>query len=129
MGITNILRVCGVIFIIFPLGLFINVHIFTDSWFVENATYEHIELGKTMANILCALCFGLGILFLLSSFIKEVASSKLVLIGVTVSSASLLLSFIINEIGFAGSPPIPVWVGIALACALSLYARIKLNRV
>ena len=129
MGIANILRVCGVIFIIFPLGLFVNVHIFTDSWFVENATNEHIELGKTMANILCALCFGLGILFLLSGFIKDVASSKIVLIGVTVSSSSLLLSFIINEIGFAGSPPIPVWVGIALACALSLYARIKLNRV
>lgn len=49
--------------------------------------------------------------------------------SVTVTSSSLLLSFIINEIGFAGSPPIPVWVGIALACALSLYARIKLNRV
>ena len=129
MGLANIFRICGVIFLIFPLGLFLNVHIFTDSWFVENATDEHIELGKTMANILCALCFGLGILFLLSSFIKEVASSKLVLIGVTVSSASLLLSFIINEIGFAGSPPLPVWVGIGLACALSLYARIKLNRM
>ena len=42
MGLANIFRICGVIFLIFPLGLFLNVHIFTDSWFVENATDEHI---------------------------------------------------------------------------------------
>ena len=129
MGIANILRICGILFIIFAAGLFVSIHIFTDSWFVENATDEHLKDGKTLANDVSSLGIGTGVLFLLSSFINDVNSAKIILLGVSVMSLLLLVSFIFNQIIFAGSPPPPVWIIVGLAFGLSVYGRLRVNRM
>ena len=82
-----------------------------------------------MAIIISSLGIGTGILFLSSSFIKDVNSAKMVLIGVSVSSLLLFLSFLINEIVFSGSPPIPIWIMMAVAFVLSIYGRLKINTI
>ena len=129
LGIANIFRICGVFYIIFGGGLAISALVFTESWFEENATSEMIRMGKQMAIIISSLGIGTGILFLSSSFIKDVNSAKMVLIGVSVSSLLLFLSFLINEIVFSGSPPIPIWIMMAVAFVLSIYGRLKINTI
>ena len=86
-------------------------------------------MNKTMAMIIGASGIGTGILFLLASFIKDVKTSKMLLLGVTASSLLLLLSFVFNETVLDGSPPIPVWIIIGLTFVLSLYGRFRVNRI
>ena len=127
MGLANIFRICGVLYILVMLVL-VGVHLFVE-WYDTNATDEHINVGKTMAMIIGASGIGTGILFLLASFIKDVKTSKMLLLGVTASSLLLLLSFVFNETVLDGSPPIPVWIIIGLTFVLSLYGRFRVNRI
>ena len=75
MGLANIFRICGVLFILFAAGLFLGAIILSESYFDETDTDDHIKHVKQMALIISSLGVGTGILFLLSSFIKDVNSS------------------------------------------------------
>ena len=129
MGLANIFRICGVLFILFAAGLFVGAIIFSESYFDGTYTDDHIEHVKQMALIISSLGVGTGILFLLSSFIKDVNSSKIVLLGVTVASLLLLISFVVTQSVYSESPPIPVWIMIGLTFVLSLYGRFRVNRI
>jgi predicted MFS family arabinose efflux permease len=129
MGLANIFRICGVLYILFAAGLFMGAIIFSESYFDETDTDDHIKQVKQMALIISSLGVGTGILFLLSSLIKDVNSSKIVLLGVTVSSLVLLTSLVVNQGVYSESPPIPVWIMIVLTFVLSLYGRFKVNRI
>ena len=129
MGIANIFRVCGVLYILFAAGLFVGAIIFSESYFDETYTDDHIKHVKQMALIISSLGVGTGILFLLSSLIKDVNASKIVLLGVTVASLLLLVSFVVNQSVYSESPPIPVWIMIGLSFVLSLYGRFRVNRI
>ena len=129
MGLANIFRICGVLFILFAAGLFVGAIIFSESYFDETYTDDHIKHVKQMALIISSLGVGTGILFLLSSLIKDVNSSKIVLLGVTVASLLLLISFVVNQSVYSESPPIPVWIMIGLSFVLSLYGRFRVNRI
>ena len=129
MGLANIFRICGVLFILFASGLFLGAIIFSESYFDETDTDDHIKQVKQMALILSSLGVGTGILFLFSSLIKDVNSSKIVLLGVTVVSLLLLISLVVNQIVYADSPPIHVWIIIGLTFVLSLYGRFRVNRI
>ena len=129
MGIANIFRICGVLYILFAAGLFVGAIIFSESYFDGTYTDDHIEHVKQMALIISSLGVGTGILFLLSSLIKDVNSSKIVLLGVTVASLLLLISFVVNQSVYSESPPIPVWIMIGLTFVLSLYGRFRVNRI
>ena len=129
MGLANIFRICGVLFILFAAGLFVGAIIFSESYFDETDTDAHIKQVKQMALIISSLGVGAGILFLLSSLIKDVNSSKIVLLGVTISSLLLLISLVVNQSVYSESPPIPVWIMIGLTFVLSLYGRLRVNRI
>ena len=129
MGLANIFRICGVLFILFAAGLFVGAIIFSESYFDETYTDDHIKHVKQMALIISSLGVGTGILFLLSSLIKDVNSSKIVLLGVTVVSLLLLISLVVNQSVYSESPPIPVWIMIGLTFVLSLYGRFRVNRI
>ena len=129
MGLANIFRVCGVLFILFAAGLFVGAIVFSESYFDETYTDDHIRHVKQMALIISSLGVGTGILFLLSSLIKDVNSSKIVLLGVTISSLLLLISLVVNQSVYSESPPIPVWIMIGLTFVLSLYGRLRVNRI
>ena len=129
MGIANIFRICGVLYILFAAGLFVGAIIFSESYFDETYTDDHIKHVKQMALIISSLGVGTGILFLLSSLIKDVNASKIVLLGVTVASLLLLVSFVVNQSVYSESPPIPVWIMIGLTFVLSLYGRFRVNRI
>ena len=129
MGLANIFRICGVLYILFAAGLFMGAIIFSESYFDETDTGDHIKQAKQMALIISSLGVGTGILFLLSSLIKDVNSSKIVLLGVTVSSLVLLTSLVVNQGVYSESPPIPVWIMIGLTFVLSLYGRFRVNRI
>ena len=129
MGLANIFRICGVLFILFAAGLFVGAIVFSESYFDETDTDDHIRQVKQMALIISSLGVGTGILFLLSSLIKDVNSSKIVLLGVTISSLLLLISFVVNQSVYSESPPIPVWIMIGLTFVLSLYGRLRVNRI
>ena len=129
MGLANIFRICGVLFILFAAGLFVGAIIFSESYFDGTYTDDHIEHVKQMALIISSLGVGTGILFLLSSLIKDVNSAKIVLLGVTVASLLLLISFVVNQGVYSESPPIPVWIMIGLTFVLSLYGRFRVNRI
>ena len=129
MGLANIFRICGVLYILFAAGLFMGAIIFSESYFDETDTDDHIKQAKQMALIISSLGVGTGILFLLSSLIKDVNSSKIVLLGVTVSSLVLLTSLVVNQGVYSESPPIPVWIMIVLTFVLSLYGRFRVNRI
>ena len=129
MGLANIFRICGVLFILFASGLFLGAIIFSESYFYETDTDEHIKHVKQMVLVISSLGVGKGILFLLSSLIKDVNSSKIVLLGVTVASLLLLISFVVNQSVYSESPPIPVWIMIGLTFVLSLYGRFRVNRI
>ena len=129
MGLANIFRICGVLYILFAAGLFMGAIIFSESYFDETDTDDHIRQVKQMALIISSLGVGTGILFLLSSFIKDVNSSKIVLLGVTVASLLLLISFVVTQSVYSESPPIPVWIMIGLTFVLSLYGRFRVNRI
>ena len=129
MGLANIFRICGVLFILFAAGLFVGAIVFSESYFDETDTDGHIEHVKQMALIISSLGVGTGILFLLSSLIKDVNSSKIVLLGVTISSLLLLISLVVNQSVYSESPPIPVWIMIGLTFVLSLYGRLRVNRI
>ena len=129
MGLANIFRICGVLFILFASGLFLGAIIFSEAYFDETDTDDHIKQVKQMALILSSLGVGTGILFLFSSLIKDVNSSKTVLLGVTVVSLLLLISLVVNQIVYADSPPIHVWIIIGLTFVLSLYGRFRVNRI
>jgi len=129
MGLANIFRICGVLFILFAAGLFVGAIIFSESYFDETYTDDHIKHVKQMALIISSLGVGTGILFLLSSLIKDVNASKIVLLGVTVASLLLLVSFVVNQSVYSESPPIPVWIMIGLTFVLSLYGRFRVNRI
>ena len=129
MGIANIFRVCGVLYILFAAGLFVGAIVFSESYFDETDTDDHIRHVKQMALIISSLGVGTGILFLLSSLIKDVNSSKIVLLGVTVVSLLLLISLVVNQIVYADSPPIHVWIIIGVTFVLSLYGRFRVNRI
>ena len=129
MGLANIFRICGVLYILFAAGLFMGAIIFSESYFDETDTDDHIKQAKQMALIISSLGVGTGILFLLSSLIKDVNSSKIVLLGVTVSSLVLLISLVVNQGVYSESPPIPVWIMIVLTFVLSLYGRFRVNRI
>ena len=129
MGLANIFRICGVLFILFAAGLFVGAIVFSESYFDETYTDDHIRHVKQMALIISSLGVGMGILFLLSSLIKDVNSSKIVLLGVTISSLLLLISLVVNQSVYSESPPIPVWIMIGLTFVLSLYGRLRVNRI
>ena len=129
MGLANIFRICGVLFILFAAGLFVGAIVFSESYFDETDTDDHIKQVKQMALIISSLGVGTGILFLLSSLIKDVNSSKIVLLGVTISSLLLLISLVVNQSVYSESPPIPVWIMIGLTFVLSLYGRLRVNRI
>ena len=129
MGLANIFRICGVLFILFAAGLFVGAIVFSESYFDETYTDDHIRHVKQMALIISSLGVGTGILFLLSSLIKDVNSSKIVLLGVTISSLLLLISLVVNQRVYSESPPIPVWIMIGLTFVLSLYGRLRVNRI
>ena len=129
MGLANIFRICGVLFILFAAGLFVGAIVFSESYFDETYTDDHIRHVKQMALIISSLGVGTGILFLLSSLIKDVNSSKIVLLGVTISSLLLLISLVVNQGVHSESPPIPVWIMIGLTFVLSLYGRFRVNRI
>ena len=129
MGLANILRICGVLYILFAAGLFLGAIILSESYFDETDTDDHIKHVKQMALIISSLGVGTGILFLLSSLIKDVNSSKIVLLGVTVASLLLLISFVVMQGVYSESPPIPVWIMIGLTFVLSLYGRFRVNRI
>ena len=129
MGLANIFRICGVLFILFAAGLFVGAIVFSESYFDETYTDDHIRHVKQMALIISSLGVGTGILFLLSSLIKDVHSSKIVLLGVTISSLLLLISLVVNQSVYSESPPIPVWIMIGLTFVLSLYGRLRVNRI
>ena len=129
MGLANIFRICGVLFILFAAGLFVGAIVFSESYFDETYTDDHIRRVKQMALIISSLGVGTGILFLLSSLIKDVNSSKIVLLGVTISSLLLLISLVVNQSVYSESPPIPVWIMIGLTFVLSLYGRLRVNRI
>ena len=129
MGLANIFRICGVLFILFASGLFLGAIIFSEAYFDETDTDDHIKQVKQMALIISSIGVGTGILFLLSSLIKDVNSSKIVLLGVTVSSLVLLTSLVVNQGVYSESPPIPVWIMIVLTFVLSLYGRFRVNRI
>jgi len=129
MGLANIFRICGVLFILFAAGLFVGAIVFSESYFDETYTDDHIRHVKQMALIISSLGVGTGILFLLSSLIKDVNSSKIVLLGVTISSLLLLISLVVNQSVYSESPPIPVWIMIGLTFVLSLYGRLRVNRI
>lgn len=129
MGLANIFRICGVLFILFAAGLFVGAIVFSESYFDETDTDDHIRQVKQMALIISSLGVGTGILFLLSSLIKDVNSSKIVLLGVTISSLLLLISLVVNQSVYSESPPIPVWIMIGLTFVLSLYGRLRVNRI
>ena len=129
MGLANIFRICGVLFILFAAGLFVGAIVFSESYFDETDTDDHIKQAKQMALIISSLGVGTGILFLLSSLIKDVNSSKIVLLGVTISSLLLLISLVVNQSVYSESPPIPVWIMIGLTFVLSLYGRLRVNRI
>ena len=129
MGIANIFRICGVLFILFAAGLFVGAIVFSESYFDKTYTDDHIRHVKQMALIISSLGVGTGILFLLSSLIKDVNSSKIVLLGVTISSLLLLISLVVNQSVYSESPPIPVWIMIGLTFVLSLYGRLRVNRI
>ena len=129
MGLANIFRICGVLFILFAAGLFVGAIVFSESYFDETDTDDHIRQVKQKALIISSLGVGTGILFLLSSLIKDVNSSKIVLLGVTISSLLLLISLVVNQSVYSESPPIPVWIMIGLTFVLSLYGRLRVNRI
>ena len=129
MGLANIFRVCGVLFILIAAGLFVGAIVFSESYFDETDTDAHIRQVKQIALIISSLGVGTGILFLLSSLIKDVNSSKIVLLGVTISSLLLLISLVVNQSVYSESPPIPVWIMIGLTFVLSLYGRLRVNRI
>ena len=129
MGLANIFRICGVLFILFASGLLLGAIIFSEAYFDETYTDDHIKQVKQMALILSSLGVGTGILFLFSSLIKDVNSSKIVLLGVTVVSLLLLISLVVNQIVYADSPPIHVWIIIGVTFVLSLYGRFRVNRI
>ena len=129
MGLANIFRICGGLYILFAAGLFIGAIIFSESYFDETDTDDHIKQVKQMALIISSLGVGTGILFLLSSLIKDVNSSKIILLGVTVSNLVLLISLVVNQGVYSESPPIPVWIMIGLTFVLSLYGRFRINRI
>jgi hypothetical protein len=129
MGIANIFRICGVLYILFAAGLFVGAIIFSESYFDETDTDDHIRQVKQMALIISSLGVGAGVLFLLSSLIKDVNSSKIVLLGVTVSSLLIFISFVVNQGVYSESPPIPVWIMIGLTFVLSLYGRFRINGI
>tara|TARA_Y100001934_G_C12382345_1_gene793180 strand:+ start:6174 stop:6563 length:390 start_codon:yes stop_codon:yes gene_type:complete len=129
MGLANILRLCSALFLIMPLGLFVGIHIFTDSWFVEEATEAHFQDGKTLANMVIFQGVGIAIIMLLSSFIKDISSAKIVLLGVSILTLMVLTTFIANQVIFDASPPIPIWVILGLAFLISIYGRFKVNRM
>jgi len=129
MGLANILRLCSVLFVIMPLGLFAGIHLFTDSWFVEEATEAHFRDGKTLANIVIIQGIGIAIIVLLSSFIKDISSAKIVLLGVSILSLLVLVTIIANQIIYSASPPIPIWVILGLVFLISIYGRFKVDRM
>ena len=129
MGLANIFRICGVLFILFASGLFLGAIIFSEAYFDETDTDDHIKQVKQMVLVISSLGVGTGILFLLSSLIKDVNSAKIVLLGVTVASLLLLISFVVNQSVYSESPPIPVWIMIGLTFVLSLYGRFRINRI
>ena len=129
MGLANILRLCSVLFVIMPLGLFAGIHLFTDSWFVEEATEAHFRDGKTLANIVIIQAIGIAIIVLLSSFIKDISSAKIVLLGVSILSLLVLVTIIANQIIYSASPPIPIWVILGLVFLISIYGRFKVDRM
>ena len=129
MGLANIFRICGVLFLLFAAGLFLGAILLSESYFDETDTDDHIKHVKQMALIISSLGVGTGILFLLSSLIKDVNSSKIVLLGVTISSLLLLISLVVNQSVYSESPPIPVWIMIGLTFVLSLYGRLRVNRI
>ncbi|MQF68338.1 hypothetical protein FIM05_02555 [SAR202 cluster bacterium AD-802-K11_MRT_200m] len=131
MGIANILRICGVLHIAIVLGLIVAIF-FSDSWFPNGASVDHIGTGKNLSIFVLGHGVGLGIILILASFIKDVASAKLILLGEIVlvlcmMLGSLFTTFVLDT--WSDGPPPPVWVILIINLLLCLYGRFKVNRI
>ena len=58
MGLANIFRICGVLYILFAAGLFMGAIIFSESYFDETDTDDHIREVQQMALIISSLVVG-----------------------------------------------------------------------
>ena len=131
MGIANILRICGVLHIAIVLGLIVAIF-FSDSWFPDGASVDNIGTGKNLSIFVLGHGVGLGIILILASFIKDLASAKLILLGEIVlvlcmMLGSLFTTFVLDT--WSDGPPPPVWVILIINLLLCLYGRFKVNRI
>ena len=131
MGIANILRICGALHIAIVLGLIVAIF-FSDSWFPDGASVDHTVTGKNLSIFVLGHGVGLGIILILASFIKDVASAKLILLGEIVlvlcmMLGSLFTTFVLDT--WSDGPPPPVWVILIINLLLCLYGRFKVNRI
>lgn len=130
LGIANIFRICGVLHIFITLGL--SVSIFAGIWLPDGATIDHIGTGKVLVGLILSHGIGVGVLLILSSFITDVPSAKKILLGEIVLSICLLLAFIYNSFvldSWYNGPPIVIWVVTAVLILLSIYGRLRVNRM
>lgn len=72
---------------------------------------------------------GVAIIILLSSFIKDISSAKIILLGVRILSLLVLVTIIANQIIYGASPPIPILVILGLVFLISIYGRFKVDRI
>ena len=132
IGIANIFRICGVLHIFITLGLFVSIFASADIWLPDGATADHIATGKILSGLILSHGIGIGVILLLSSFIKDVSSAKKILLGEIVLSICILVAFIYNTFlldSWYSSPPIVIWVVTAVLILLSIYGRFKVNRM
>ena len=131
LGIANILRICGVIHIFIAVGLFLSISILSI-WLPDGATVDHVGTGNILGALILSHGVGIGILLIVSSFIKDVSDAKKVLLGEIVLSICVLLAFIYNSIlldSWYTTPPIVIWVVSVVLILLSIYGRFRVNKM
>ena len=128
MKLKNILKTTGSLHILLVL-LIIFLLIFSVETIAGNASSETLLLVRGTADVVAASNFGIGLLLIICSSIKDKKSLKKVLSGELALMACLLAVALFNTFNAGtivdGGPPPPFWVVLIVNPILCTYGLVK----
>ena len=129
MKISLIIKIVGTMHLVLGIALW-GMLIFAADIVAPGASPETIVAVQGTADVVGAHSVGIGLLLIVLSFIKDIESARLVLVGELVLMIPLLFIALFNTFHpywgpeYSGPPP-PFWLIIVLNPSLCIYGYYK----
>ena len=129
MKISLIIKIVGTMHLVLGVALW-GMLIFAADIVAPGASPETVVAVQGTADVVGAHSVGIGLLLIVLSFIKDIESARLVLVGELVLMITLLFIALFNTFHpywgpeYSGPPP-PFWLIIVLNPSLCIYGYYK----